>query len=66
MSRLLPLFAFLLLVGLFGFGIWWNTQHDQHEIVTGDVSLGANYLELCLMASMQGAPHAGAARAGEK
>jgi len=34
MSRLLPLFAFLLLVGLFGFGIWWNTQHDQHEIVS--------------------------------
>lgn len=34
MSRLLPLFGFLLLVGLFGFGIWWNTQHDQHEIVS--------------------------------
>ncbi|SFW20350.1 DsbE family thiol:disulfide interchange protein [Luteibacter sp. UNCMF366Tsu5.1] len=34
MSRLLPLVAFLALVGLFGFGIWWNTQHDQHEIVS--------------------------------
>jgi cytochrome c biogenesis protein CcmG/thiol:disulfide interchange protein DsbE len=34
MSRLLPLFGFLVLVGLFGFGIWWNTQHDQHEIVS--------------------------------
>jgi len=43
---------------------WTTLAHDQHEIVTGDVSVGANYLELCLMASMQGAPHAGAARAG--
>ncbi|HVI55789.1 MAG TPA: DsbE family thiol:disulfide interchange protein [Luteibacter sp.] len=34
MSRLLPLLGFLILVGLFGFGIWWNTQHDQHEIVS--------------------------------
>ncbi|MET0256864.1 MAG: DsbE family thiol:disulfide interchange protein [Luteibacter sp.] len=34
MSRLLPLFVFLGLVGLFGFGIWWNTRHDQHEIVS--------------------------------
>ena len=34
MSRLLPLFGFLVLVGLFGFGIWWNTRHDQHEIVS--------------------------------
>jgi cytochrome c biogenesis protein CcmG/thiol:disulfide interchange protein DsbE len=34
MSRVLPLFGFLVLVGLFGFGIWWNTQHDQHEIVS--------------------------------
>jgi len=25
MSRLLPFFGFLLLVVLFGFGIWWNT-----------------------------------------
>ena len=32
MSRLLPLFGFLLLVGLFGFGIWWNTAHDQSAI----------------------------------
>jgi cytochrome c biogenesis protein CcmG, thiol:disulfide interchange protein DsbE len=32
MSRSLPLIAFLLLVGLFGFGIWWNTQHDQREV----------------------------------
>jgi cytochrome c biogenesis protein CcmG/thiol:disulfide interchange protein DsbE len=32
MSRSLPLVAFLLLVGLFGFGIWWNTQHDQREV----------------------------------
>lgn len=32
MSRLLPLFGFLLLVALFGFGIWWNTGHDQTNI----------------------------------
>ena len=43
---------------------WTALAHDQHEIVTGEVSVGANYLELCLAASMQGAPHAGAARAG--
>lgn len=34
MTRFVPLAAFFLLVGLFGFGIWWNTQHDQHEIVS--------------------------------
>jgi cytochrome c biogenesis protein CcmG/thiol:disulfide interchange protein DsbE len=28
------LVGFLLLVGLFGFGIWWNTRHDPHEIVS--------------------------------
>ena len=32
MSRLLPFFAFLGLVVLFGFGIWWNTKHDQREV----------------------------------
>ena len=32
MSRLLPLFGFLLLVTLFGFGIWWNTQHDPRDV----------------------------------
>ncbi|MEO7073217.1 MAG: DsbE family thiol:disulfide interchange protein [Rhodanobacter sp.] len=32
MSRLLPFFGFLLLVALFGFGIWWNTQHDPNEV----------------------------------
>jgi cytochrome c biogenesis protein CcmG/thiol:disulfide interchange protein DsbE len=32
MSRLLPFFAFLALVALFGFGIWWNTKHDQREV----------------------------------
>jgi cytochrome c biogenesis protein CcmG/thiol:disulfide interchange protein DsbE len=32
MSRLLPFFGFMLLAGLFGFGIWWNTQHDPREI----------------------------------
>jgi len=32
MNRLLPLFGFLLLVALFGFGIWWNTRHDPREV----------------------------------
>jgi len=34
MSRLLPFVAFMLLAGLFGFGIWWNTQHDANAIPT--------------------------------
>jgi cytochrome c biogenesis protein CcmG/thiol:disulfide interchange protein DsbE len=34
MTRLVPFFAFVVLAGLFGFGIWWNSQHDQHEIVS--------------------------------
>lgn len=34
MNRLLPFFGFMLLVGLFGFGIWWNTQHDPNAIPT--------------------------------
>jgi cytochrome c biogenesis protein CcmG/thiol:disulfide interchange protein DsbE len=32
MSRYLPLFGFALLLALFGFGIWWNTQHDPNEV----------------------------------
>ncbi|MEI7037986.1 DsbE family thiol:disulfide interchange protein [Fulvimonas yonginensis] len=32
MTRSLPLVGFLLLVALFGFGIWWNTQHDPREV----------------------------------
>jgi cytochrome c biogenesis protein CcmG, thiol:disulfide interchange protein DsbE len=32
MSRLLPFFGFVLLVALFGFGIWWNTRHDPREV----------------------------------
>lgn len=32
MSRLIPFFAFLALCGLFGFGIWWNSHHDQTAI----------------------------------
>jgi cytochrome c biogenesis protein CcmG/thiol:disulfide interchange protein DsbE len=31
-NRLLPLIGFMLLVALFSFGIWWNTQHDQSAI----------------------------------
>ena len=32
MSRLAPFLGFMVLVALFGFGIWWNTQHDQREV----------------------------------
>jgi len=32
MNRLLPLIGFTLLVALFGFGIWWNTRHDQSYV----------------------------------
>ncbi|WEN14090.1 DsbE family thiol:disulfide interchange protein [Rhodanobacter sp. AS-Z3] len=34
MNRLLPFIGFMLLVGLFGFGIWWNTQHDPNAITS--------------------------------
>jgi cytochrome c biogenesis protein CcmG/thiol:disulfide interchange protein DsbE len=29
---MIPFFAFVVLAGLLGFGIWWNTQHDQREV----------------------------------
>lgn len=32
MARLLPLFGFLLLAGLLGFGLRWNMLHDQREV----------------------------------
>ncbi len=32
MNRLLPFIGFMLLVAMLGFGIWWNTQHDQSAI----------------------------------
>ncbi|WP_058196449.1 DsbE family thiol:disulfide interchange protein [Xanthomonas translucens] len=32
MSRLLPLFGFLLLAALFGFGIYWSRVHDPREV----------------------------------
>ena len=30
--RLIPLFGFLLMIALLGFGIWWNTHNDPREI----------------------------------
>ncbi|MEO5810767.1 MAG: DsbE family thiol:disulfide interchange protein [Rhodanobacter sp.] len=41
MSRLLPFFGFVLLVALFGFGIWWNTQHDPNEVPSPLINLPA-------------------------
>lgn len=32
MSRLIPFLGFVLLAALLGFGIWWNTGHDQREV----------------------------------
>jgi cytochrome c biogenesis protein CcmG/thiol:disulfide interchange protein DsbE len=32
MRRFVPLLVFLALVGLFGFGIWWNTRHDARYV----------------------------------
>jgi cytochrome c biogenesis protein CcmG/thiol:disulfide interchange protein DsbE len=32
MNRLLPLLGFFALVGLLGFGIWWNTHHETNEV----------------------------------
>jgi len=32
MKRLLPFFVFVLLCGLLGFGIWWNTHHEMNEV----------------------------------
>ena len=43
---------------------WTQLAHEQHEIVLGEVTLGANYLELCRVAAERGAPHADAARQG--
>jgi len=32
MNRLIPLFGFLALVALLGFGIWWNQHHEMSEV----------------------------------
>jgi cytochrome c biogenesis protein CcmG/thiol:disulfide interchange protein DsbE len=32
MARVLPLFGFLLLVALLGFGIYWNEHHEMTEV----------------------------------
>jgi len=34
MKRLLPFIVFMLMVVLFGFGIWWNTRHDPNAITS--------------------------------
>ncbi|MEO7065971.1 MAG: DsbE family thiol:disulfide interchange protein [Rhodanobacter sp.] len=33
-ARLLPFFGFVVLLGIFGFGVWWNTGHDPSAIPT--------------------------------
>ncbi len=32
MKRYLPFFGFLVLIGLFGWGIWWNSHHDMTAV----------------------------------
>ncbi|WP_329740469.1 DsbE family thiol:disulfide interchange protein [Dyella sp. A6] len=32
MNRLIPFLAFVLLAGLLGFGIWWNSSHDPTAV----------------------------------
>ncbi|MBS0589830.1 MAG: DsbE family thiol:disulfide interchange protein [Proteobacteria bacterium] len=32
MNRLLPLLGFFALVGLLGFGMWWNAHHEANEV----------------------------------
>lgn len=32
MSRILPLIGFAAMFALFGFGIWWNTQHPSNYV----------------------------------
>jgi cytochrome c biogenesis protein CcmG/thiol:disulfide interchange protein DsbE len=49
MSRVLPLIGFALLVGLFGFGIWWNTQHDQREVPSPLIGKPAPAFDLPLL-----------------
>jgi cytochrome c biogenesis protein CcmG/thiol:disulfide interchange protein DsbE len=48
-SRVLPLVGFVLLVGLFGFGIWWNTQHDQREVPSPLIGKPAPAFDLPLL-----------------
>jgi cytochrome c biogenesis protein CcmG/thiol:disulfide interchange protein DsbE len=45
----LPLIGFVLLVGLFGFGIWWNTRHDQREVPSPLIGKPAPAFDLPLL-----------------
>jgi cytochrome c biogenesis protein CcmG, thiol:disulfide interchange protein DsbE len=65
-SRALPLLGFLLLAALFGFGIWWNTQHNPTEVPSPLIGKSAPAFELPLLddptrtlskASMLGKPY---------
>ncbi|HSX60018.1 MAG TPA: DsbE family thiol:disulfide interchange protein [Tahibacter sp.] len=46
MARLLPLFAFLLLAALLGFGLAWNMTHDQREVPSPLIGKTAPAFEL--------------------
>ena len=49
MTRLLPFIGFLLLAGLLGFGIWWNTGHDQTAIPSPLINKSAPDFKLPLL-----------------
>lgn len=66
MSRTLPLALFLCLIGLFGFGIWWNAGHDPREVPSPLIGKSAPPFTLPSLAdpprlireaSMRGAPY---------
>ena len=66
MTRLLPFIGFLLLAGLLGFGIWWNTGHDQTAIPSPLINKPAPDFKLPLLyepaqnvsrASLMGKPY---------
>jgi cytochrome c biogenesis protein CcmG/thiol:disulfide interchange protein DsbE len=48
-TRLFPFFGFLLLAGLLGFGIWWNTGHDQAAIPSPLINKSAPDFKLPLL-----------------
>lgn len=44
--RLLPLLIFLAVLGLMGFGIWWNTGHLQREVPSPLINKAAPAFDL--------------------
>ena len=49
MNRLLPLIGFFALVGLLGFGMWWNTHHETNEVPSPLIGKPAPEVKLPLL-----------------